>query len=164
MERQEMLISKPIHSKVFQVSRGKQPAMLPSTCDVFHQIKDARQKLTTSSGSMCSSSVLQKMCFAVTLARGKKKKKKGLFLVVSIWIIVKFPAIHRRASNPQALRRWGLGVSPRWHISRARGRSHLAPLQRSARRAASGEGAATASATKEDWGRGKALPEHQLAS
>lgn len=50
MERQETLISQPAHSEVFQVSRGKEPAMLPSTCDAFHQIKDARQKLAASSG------------------------------------------------------------------------------------------------------------------
>ena len=50
MEGQERLISKLVNSEVFQVSWGKQPAILPSTCDVFHQIKGVRQRLTASSG------------------------------------------------------------------------------------------------------------------
>lgn len=58
-----MLISEPIHSEVFQVSWGKQPAMLPSTSDVFHQIKDARQRLTAlSRQAQCALSQLSRKC------------------------------------------------------------------------------------------------------
>lgn len=105
---------------------------------------------------MRSSPAITKMGFAVTVAR-KKKRGRGAFLVVSIWILVKYPAIHQPASNPQALCRWRLGVSLRWHTSQGQeAGASWPPGKCGSRRAASGEGAATALATQEeDWRRGK---------
>lgn len=81
----EMLISEPVHSQVFQVLWGKQSLMLPSTCDVFHQIKDIRQRLTAPSDVRLnvhfpSSQGNKEMCFAVTLGREKIIKKKRIVL------------------------------------------------------------------------------------
>lgn len=45
-----MLISEPILSELLEELQGKQLAIVHLPCDVFHQMKDASQRLSTSSG------------------------------------------------------------------------------------------------------------------
>lgn len=112
------------------------------------------QPLHQVSGSMCSSPALKEMCSAVRLVRGRKKR--GLFLVISIWITQ--ISSNSEASSQPSGPAWQVGtrcVSEVTHYW-ARGRSQMAACKPGTRGAASGEWAATALATKEvDWGRGK---------